>query len=211
MTLAVIGSGFGRTGTASLRHALNMLGLGPCHHMEEVFAHPEQVPLWQAVAAGRPVAMDSLFAGYRSQIDWPGAQVWRELAACYPEAKVVHSVRPEEAWLDSFTGTIGKIMADYKHAPLPPHMMAMMEAMDELIARRTFGGMLTDREALRARYRRRTEEVRAAIPPDRLLVFDVSEGWAPLCAFLGVPVPAEPFPRLNSTEDFWATLRGEKH
>lgn len=211
MTLAVIGSGFGRTGTASLRQALNMLGLGPCHHMEEVFAHPEQVPLWTALAAGQAVPMDSLFAGYHSQVDWPGAHVWRELAAAYPDAKVVHSVRPEEAWLRSFTGTIGTLMGGYKQAPLPPHMRAMMEAMEELIARQTFGGTLTDREALLASYRRRAEEVRAAIPPERLLVFDVSEGWGPLCGFLGLPVPAEPFPRLNSTEDFWATVRGEKH
>ncbi len=210
MTLAVIGSGFGRTGTASLRRALDMLGFGPCHHMEEVFAHPEQVPLWQAVAAGEAVPMATLFAGYRSQVDWPGAHVWRDLATAYPDAKVLHSVRPEDAWWKSFSGTIGTLMAGYKQAPLPPHMRAMMEAMDELIVRQTFGGTLTDRDAILASYRRRAAEVRAALPPNRLLVFDVGEGWAPLCAFLGVPVPSEPFPRLNSTEDFWATARGGK-
>jgi hypothetical protein len=208
MSLAVIGSGFGRTGTASLKRALELLGLGPCHHMEEVFAHPEQVAHWQAIAAGQAVPMATLFAGYRAQVDWPGAHVWRELAAEYPGAKVVHSVRPEESWWRSFSGTIGALLGNYAQAPLPPHMRAMMDAMAELVVARTLGGSTTDREAALAAYRRRTEQVRAAIPAERLLVFDVSEGWAPLCRFLGVTVPAEPFPHLNSTEDFWKAVRG---
>ena len=95
MALEIIGPGFGRTGSASLKRALEILGFGPCHHMEEIFAHPEQVPHWEAVAAGSPVDWDAVFAGYRSQVDWPGAHVWRELAAYYPESKVVLSIRPE--------------------------------------------------------------------------------------------------------------------
>src|SRR6516162_879591 len=98
MALQVIGSGFGRTGTMSLKRALEQLGFGPCHHMEEVLAHPEQVPHWQAIVAGRAVNWDEVFAGYRSQVDWPGAHVWRELTAAYPRAKVIHTVRPEDGW-----------------------------------------------------------------------------------------------------------------
>src|SRR5271165_5153635 len=109
MSLAVIGSGFGRTGTLSLKNALETLGFGPCHHMEEVFGHPEQVTHWQAVAAGGTVSWDTVFAGYRSQVDWPGAHVWRQLAEAYPEAKVIHSIRPEEAWWKSFSATIGTL------------------------------------------------------------------------------------------------------
>lgn len=210
MALEVIGPGFGRTGTASMKRALELLGFGPCHHMEEVFAHPQQVPHWQAAAAGRPVDWAQVFAGYRSQVDWPGAHVWRDLVATYPGAKVVLTVRPEEAWWNSFSATIGTLVADRAKFPLPPPVAAMLEAAGvEMIERQTFGGSVTDKARALAAYRRRTEEVREAIPPGRLLVFDVAEGWGPLCRFLGVPVPETPFPRVNSTEEFWAMLRGE--
>jgi hypothetical protein len=211
MSLAVIGPGFGRTGTMSLKHALEQLGFGPCHHMEEVFAHPEQVPHWQAVAAGRPVVWDDVFAGYRSQVDWPGAHAWRELAAAYPQSKVVLSVRPEAAWWTSFSGTIGVLLDTPDPPPLPPHMRAMLEATIEMIKVQTFGGAPSDRDGALAAYRRRTEDVRAAIPVERLLVFDVAGGWAPLCRFLDVPVPDVPFPRMNSTEQFWKMVHGEAH
>jgi hypothetical protein len=209
MALAVVGSGFGRTGTLSLKHALEMLGFGPCHHMEEVLANPSQVPYWQAVAAGEPVDWHAVFAGYRAQVDWPGAHVWRELAAAFPDAKVIHSVRPEESWWRSFSTTIGKVLRLHARMPLPPHGRAMMAAAVEIIGNQTFGGEWADREKALAAYRRRAEDVRAAIPPERLLVFDVAAGWDPLCGFLGVPVPAEPFPRLNAQDDFWKLVGGE--
>jgi hypothetical protein len=202
MSLTVIGSGFGRTGTASLKRALEMLGFGPCHHMEEVMEHPEQVARWQAFVAGEPVDWSEVFKGYRAQVDWPGAHVWRELATAYPSAKVIHSVRPEDAWWKSFSATIGPILLNYKAMPLPHHVSAMMEAMEIAIVEQTFGGELTNKASALAAYRRRAEEVRAAIPPERLLVFDVAEGWEPLCAFLDVAIPNEPFPRVNSTEEF---------
>jgi hypothetical protein len=211
MALDIIGPGFGRTGTASLKRALETLGFGPCHHMEEVFAHPEQVAHWQAVAAGRPVDWDVVFAGYRAQVDWPGAHVWRELAGHYPQARLVLSVRPEEVWWESFSETIAKLVDEREHIPLPPHVAAMIEAAGvEMIENQTFGGKITDRSRGLSAFRRRTEEVRAAIPPERLLVFDVAEGWEPLCRFLGVPVPDGPFPRINSAEEFWPMVRGEK-
>ena len=208
MTLSVIGSGFGRTGTMSLKNALEQLGFGPCHHMEEVFEHPEQVPHWEAVAAGKDVDWKSVFEGYRSQIDWPGAHVWRELAAAYPEAKVVHSIRPEASWWNSFSKTIGKFFANYKDMPLPPHVSAMADAMMEVIVRQTFNGQFTDQTTALAAYRRRTEQVREAIPAERLLVFDVAEGWEPLCQFLEVPVPDGPFPHLNRQDEFWDLVGG---
>ena len=203
MPLKVIGSGFGRTGTASLKRALETLGFGPCHHMEEVMSHPEQVARWEAYVAGEPVRWDEVFDGYNSQVDWPGAHVWRELAQAYPNAKVIHSVRPEDAWWKSFSATIGKFFAIYKDTPMPPHIVAMLDAMHVAIIQRTFGCEPTDREGVLAAYRRRTDEVRAALPPDRLLVFDVAEGWDPLCEFLGVPVPDTPFPHVNYAKEFW--------
>jgi Sulfotransferase domain len=209
MSLAVIGSGFGRTGTASLKRALEMLGFGPCHHMEEVLSHPEQVAYWQAVVAGKPVVWDDVFKGYRSQVDWPGAHVWRELAEAYPEAKVIHSVRPEDAWWTSFSATIGKVFTIYEHLPAPSHVAAMLHVMQIAVVQQTLGCPPTDREGVLAAYRRRTEQVRAVLVPERLLVFDVTEGWEPLCAFLGAPVPDGAFPRTNSTEEFWQQVQGK--
>jgi len=208
MTLSVIGSGFGRTGTMSLKNALEQLGFGPCHHMEEVFEHPGQVPFWQAVAAGDAVDWNSVFEGYHSQVDWPGAHVWRELAAAFPDAKVVHSVRPEDSWWNSFSKTIGKFLNTYEDMQLPPHIRSMCDAMLEVIGQQTFGGQFTDRESALAAYRKRTEQVRAAISPVRLLVFDVAEGWEPLCNFLEVPVPDGPFPHWNKQAEFWELVGG---
>ena len=213
MPLDVIGSGFGRTGTASLKRALEAIGYGPCHHMEEVIQHPEQVPYWEAFVAGEAVNWDEVFAGYRSQVDWPGAHVWRQLAQAYPNAKVIHSIRPDDAWWTSFSNTIAKAMTERPPAGTPggppPHFARMLDAMEVAINERTFNGKPMDRETALDAYRRNTEAVKATIAPERLLVFDVREGWEPLCEFLGVPVPEGPFPRINSTEEFWEAMTGK--
>ncbi|HSI18153.1 MAG TPA: sulfotransferase [Sphingomonas sp.] len=209
MALSVIGSGFGRTGTRSLKDALDLLGFGPCHHMEEVFPNPAQIDHWCAVARGEPVDWTAVFDGYGSQIDWPGAHVWRELAAAYPDAKVIHSVRPEDSWWNSFDGTIGKFLVVGDDIPLPPPVAMMGQAVGAIVGAQTFGGRAADRDHAIATYHAREAEVRAAIAPERLLVFDVAEGWGPLCAFLDVPVPDTPFPHTNDREAFWAKLGGE--
>jgi hypothetical protein len=209
MALSVIGSGFGRTGTKSLKAAIELLGFGPCHHMHEIVEHPEQVAHWQAIAAGRQVDWHAVFAGYRSQVDWPGAHVWRELAEAFPDAKVIHTVRPEEVWWSSFARTIAKLMTIYKQLPLPPHIVDILDAWGQLAGQATFAGNVADRDTAIAAYRRRNEEVQAAIPADRLLVFDVAEGWQPLCRFLDIPAPAKPFPHHNLRADFWEVLGGE--
>lgn len=209
MALEVIGSGFGRTGTKSLKAALERLGFGPCHHMHEIVENPGQVAHWQRLAAGGTVDWNEVFAGYKSQVDWPGAHVWRELAAAFPGAKVIHTVRPEENWWASFNKTIGKLMARYRSLPIPPHISDMLTAWNDLAGKVTFNGVLDDKDNAIAAFRRRTQDVREALPRDRLLVFDVAEGWVPLCGFLGVAVPDEPFPHHNLRADFWEVLGGE--
>ena len=209
MALRIIGSGFGRTGTRSMQDALEILGFGPCHHMEQVFANPGQVAHWQAIQAGGPVDWNEVFAGYASQVDWPGAHVWRETFAAFPEARVLHTVRPDEAWWSSFSRTIGKLLRVYRTLDIPPHIRAMLEIGEDFVSDKTFHGKADDKEAALAAYHQRLADVRAAIPADRLLVYDVAEGWEPLCAFLNVPVPDVPFPRRNNKEDFWANLGGE--
>lgn len=209
MALSVIGSGFGRTGTKSLKEALEHLGFAPCHHMHEIVTHPEQVAHWQAAAAGEPVDWNDVFAGYKSQVDWPGAHVWRELSAAFPDAKVVHTLRPAEAWWNSYSRTIGKLMTSYKQIPLPPHISAILDAWNGMVGDTVFSGRPADRDTCIAAFNRNTQQVRDTIPANRLLVFDVSEGWGPLCKFLGVPVPTTPFPHHNLRADFWEVLGGE--
>lgn len=209
MTLEIIGSGFGRTGTRSLKDALEQLGFGPCHHMEEVFHHPEQVPLWTRAAAGEAMDWEEVFRGYRAQVDWPGSHFWRELAAAFPAAKVIHSQRPEEGWWTSFSGTIGRLIGIYQDMPMPPHIREMLGNGRRIVAEQTFGDRAHVKEAALAAFRRRREEVVAALPPERLLVFDVAEGWGPLCRFLNVPVPDVPFPHRNAKTEFWERLGGE--
>lgn len=209
MALDVIGSGLGRTGTKSLKAALEQLGFGPCHHMHEVVEHPGQVAHWQAVARGEAMDWDAVFAGYRAQVDWPGAAVWRQLAEANPQARIVHSQRPDELWWASFSRTIGKLMTTYPDMPMPPHIALMLDAWQDFAGEPVFGRRYQDREVALAGYRRHNDDVRRTAPADRLLVFDVAQGWEPLCAFLGVPVPDAPFPHHNLRADFWEVLGGE--
>jgi hypothetical protein len=198
MALKVIGSGLGRTGTLSTKLALEQLGFGPTHHMVEVFMNPQTVPLWVDAGDGKP-DWDAIFAGYNSMVDHPGCIHWRSLAAFYPDAKVLHTVREPEKWYESTQATI--------FGPRPPggtRPPAMERFMEQLYG--WYGGDVHDRRTMLEVFERHTAEVVAEIPKERLLVFDVREGWEPLCAFLGVPVPDTPYPRENSTRQFQAAM-----
>jgi hypothetical protein len=201
MTLSVIGAGFGRTGTHALKLALEQLGFGPCHHMFEVRDRPEQLPLWQAAARGEAVDWDAVFSGYRAQVDWPGARYWRELATHYPQAKVVLTVRPEADWYDSVRQTIYLFMTEAR-SHRSPQLRGLAEMAYQTIVQQVFGGRLDDRSHAIAVFRRHIADVQTAIPSHRLLTFSVSEGWEPLCGFLGMPIPAGPFPRTNPRDEF---------
>ncbi len=210
MSLKIIGPGFGRTGTKSLKEALEVLGFGPCHHMYEVLDnHETQVPHWQAVARGESPDWSAVFDGYGSQVDWPGANVWRETMEAFPDAKVVLSVRPPEKWWASFDKTIGKLTDRYPSMELPPHIREILDMNLALIGEGVFNGQYRDKDVAIAAFEQRKAEVEAGVPADRLLVFDVAQGWEPLCAFLGVDVPDMPFPHHNLRADFWEVLGGE--
>ncbi len=201
MTIKVIGTGFGRTGTSSLKRALEQLGFVKCYHMKEVFEHPEHIPHWAAAARGEPADWPAVFEGFQAVVDWPGSAVWRELGAAYPEAKFIHSERPEKAWFKSFCDTIRPAVLGRVDGP--PGWAEMCEAM---INRRVFGGRGDEDEVCLEAYRRNSEAVRAEIPADRLLIFEPGAGWAPLCAFLGAPIPDTPYPHENTTADFQAAI-----
>lgn len=208
MGLKVIGSGFGRTGTMTAKDALTMLGFGPCHHMFEVMQNPKQLPFWKALAAGDKVEWADVFEEYTSQVDWPGAHVWHETSIAFPDAKVIHTERPEDDWWNSFNGTIGKSFARRSELGLPPHIDEIFQTMSGWFLKETFTDF-TDRTAAIAAYRCNNEKVRDTIPADRLLVYNVAEGWDPLCRFLEVPVPSTPFPHHNIRQEFWQHFGGE--
>ncbi len=201
MALSVIGAGFGRTGTLSLRLALDRLGLGPCYHMLEVFEHPEHIPVWERAADGEEVDWDGLFHFYRSAVDWPVCAFYRELADRYPDAKVILTVREPERWYRSAMETIFPIMTG-SPAGNDPVALAQARMATKVILEQTFGGRVNDRRHAIAVYEQHVEEVRRTVPAERLLVYEVAEGWGPLCRFLGLAEPPEPFPRVNTTEDF---------
>jgi hypothetical protein len=203
MALDVVGAGFGRTGTNSLKIALEMLGFGPCHHMFEVRDRPDQVAFWAAAARGERRDWDTVFEGFKATVDWPSAYFWEEIASHYPAAKVILSVRPVESWIRSIHGTIHESLK--RRASRPTDLLsAQGEMAYDIIERRTFDGRLADPDHAASVFRAHTEKVRTTIAPERLLVYDVAEGWEPLCRHLGVAVPSDPFPRTNSMEQFRA-------
>lgn len=206
MALDVIGAGFGRTGTLSLKTALEHLGFERCHHMMEVMANPAQAPVWTAACRGERVDFDALLAGYRATVDWPACVFWRELMAAYPDAKILLSVRPSARWFASFRSTIYEVMTRQlpQGVEIPAPFADVAEMGAAVVRDRSFGrdlAAMTEAEII-ATYEAHNQSVRDGVPDDRLLEFDVVQGWAPLCAFLEVDVPDEPFPNMNDTAQF---------
>ncbi|HXJ23474.1 MAG TPA: sulfotransferase [Polyangia bacterium] len=199
MPLKVIGTGFGRTGTDSMREALNVLGFGPCHHMLEVNASDEQKRLWRALVQGENAGWEALFGGYQSCVDWPSAHYWPQLIQAYPDAKVVLTYRPPESWWESFEKTIVQGIAKSTD---------MASLGITLVRDQVFGGRPGDRGHAIAKYEANVAAVKATIPPSRLLVHNLGDGWEPLCKHLGVPVPAAPYPTRNTTSDFKRAILG---
>jgi hypothetical protein len=201
MPLQIIGPGFGRTGTNSLKLALEHLGFGPCHHMFEVRDNPELLSDWAAAARADPVDWNRIFQNYRSQVDWPGARYWRELADHFPDAKVILTVRDPDEWFDSVQATIAPFVNARGTHP-SPHVNAIADMGYELVARQVFDERMSDREHATRIFKNHIVKVQSEIAPGRLLTFDLRDGWEPLCEFLEVDVPDIAFPRTNSSKQF---------
>jgi len=200
MALSVIGAGLGRTGTLSLKFALEQLGLGRCYHMMEVFGIPAAPRQWADAADGKPVDWDAVFEGFGATVDWPACDFYGELADKYPQARVILSVRDANDWFESTQATIFR---ETNHASAPPEWVEMFK---KLIVRNKFAGDLHDRDHCIGVYERHNDEVRRTIAPERLLEYRPGDGWEPLCTFLDVPLPEGPYPKTNSTEEFQARV-----
>jgi hypothetical protein len=198
MPLKVVGAACPRTGTLSLKLALEQLGFGPCHHMIEVIRHPELGAPWIDAAEGRP-DWDGIFRNYAACVDAPSCYYWRPIAAHYPDAKVILAERDPETWFESIHATVfSKVWIDTTlNMPLGPFFAKLYEP---------YGDRILDHDYMIADYARYREEVKRTIAPERLLVYRTGDGWEPLCDFLGVPAPDSAFPQSNTREEMLAMI-----
>lgn len=202
--LEVIGAGFGRTGTHSLGLAFEKLGFGPCHNIREVTKNPSHVEIWNDAIDSKPTDWDFLFESYRSTVEWPAVAFLPQLIGHFPKAKVVLTLRDPESWYESAGETIfeGLELSAYNPDPIKRESSGMFR---RLILERTFGGRYREKEHAIEVYQHHNQHVVEIVPKQRLLQYDVKEGWEPLCEFLDRPVPEEPFPWLNERTKFLAS------
>jgi hypothetical protein len=203
MTVRVIGAGLGRTGTNSLKIALEQLLGGSCYHMLEVFGRPDDIAVWQDAVDGKPVDWNALMRDFSACVDWPVCEFWSDLADVFPDAIVLLSSRSSpEAWWKSANETIFEV--GRRGAPPDPTLAAQRKMIRGLFER--FTPDWTDPAAAQAAYVRHNDAVRAAVPSERLVDWQPGDGWKPICDALGVPVPDMPFPHANTTDDFRAMV-----
>ena len=202
MGLRIVGAGLGRTGTSSLKRALETLLGAPCHHMNEVLADPAQIPVWHGAAAGAPVRWPEILRRYAATVDFPAAAFWPELADAFPDAPVLLSTRASASdWWRSADRTIFEGMRRHRANPDAAHAMALAILEARLTPR------WHEAEAAMAAYRAHNRAVRQAIGPDRLIEWQPGDGWGPLCNALNLDVPDAPFPHENTTAEFRAAAR----
>ena len=207
MALELIGAGLGRTGTLSLKAALERIGYGPCYHMIEVLTAPERARDWLQQTRSGSRDWDAIFRGYRATVDWPAAAFWRELVERYPDAKVLLSLRDADRWYESVMNTIYHVMTGEIPERAPQTLRDFHAMVYALIFERTFGGRLQDRAHAKRVFEEHNQAVIDAIPASRLLVYRPGDGWEPICRFLDVPVPDEDFPHLNDTAWYRERMR----
>ena len=200
MSLRVVGAGLPRTGTKSLKEALERLLQGPCYHMAEVFEHLDHVPVWREALKGRPPDWNEVLAGYVAAVDWPASAFWRELSGANADAIVLLSMRKSpQVWWESVDATILQVA---RREPEPEiadwHRMFHELLWQEWDLRDGFD----DAASAMAAYDRQIEAVRAAVPTDRLVEWHPGDGWEPICDALHVPIPSEAFPHANTREDW---------
>jgi hypothetical protein len=200
--MRVVGAGLGRTGTHSLKLALEQLLGEPCYHMIEVFGRPDDIPVWQDALDGQAPAWPTFLADFGAAVDWPVAAFWRELSAAFPAAVVLLSTRDVDDWWTSASNTIFEAV-ERGAPPEEPVFVAQMAMVRNLFDQRFTAGW-RDEATAKAAYLEHNDTVRAAVPAERLVEWQPGDGWAPICAALDVPVPTDPFPHVNTTSEFRA-------
>lgn len=206
-TLKVIGLGYPRTGTMSLKHALELLGMGPCYHMIEVFRRPDDAQFWieawdQQVKFGSSKTIDwqRVFQGFQSTTDCPGSGFWERLIVDFPQAKFVLTEREPESWYSSFQTTVFEAMTHPEKSTSEHREVQQMAKM--LILDGIFEGRFEEKAFAIEKLQTYSEQIKTAVPKNQLLVMNIADGWQPLCDFLDLPVPQQDFPRSNTRTEF---------
>jgi hypothetical protein len=205
VAVQIIGAGLGRTGTHSLKQALEQLLDAPCYHMLEVFGRPDDIPVWQRAVDGDPPDWREFLGDFGAAVDWPVAAFWSEISAAFPDAIVLLSTRDAAGWWTSASRTIFDV-TQRATPPDEPVIVAQMAMATTMFERRFTPGW-RDQAAATAAYEAHNGTVRATVPAERLVEWHPGDGWAPICTALGVPVPSEPFPHVNTTSEFRAMTR----
>ena len=202
MTLKVIGAGFGRTGTLSLKTALEKLGYGKCYHMVEILKRFRDMKYWTEIMWGGKAEWEVLFNDYQAAVDWPVTAYYRQLMDVYPDAKVILTVRDPHSWHRSIMTTLyqARRKSVVRLSRIIPPLHRFLNAMEHAIWQDLFQDRLEDEDHAINVFNKHIEEVKHSVPPERLLIFEARQSWEPLCSFLNVPMPAEPYPhRHNGT------------
>ncbi|MEZ4619102.1 MAG: sulfotransferase [Caldilineaceae bacterium] len=206
MTIQVIGAGLGRTGTHSLALALEILGFGPCYTIHDVKKHPAHVDVWNDAIDGKEIDWSQLFQSYQSVVEWPAVSFLRELLSNYPQAKIILTLRDPNDWYESANSTIFDALELFIYNPNPPGKnRPTLELTRRLVLDKTFSGQYRDKGFTIQIYQQHIQNVIELVPASRLLQYRIAEGWEPLCQFLGVAVPKNPFPQVNERAGFLAS------
>ncbi len=218
MTLKVIGAGMPRTGTSSLKMALEELGFTPCYQMRELLSDPEQITFWSKASWGKAIDWDSLFQDYRATVDFPSYRYYYQLLQYYPDAKVILTVRDPQAWYESALNTIYQVVEPQTgqkflktlklpDSPRTRYLERVFDLVEKELWEKDFQGKFLDKQYAIDVFNHHVEEVKQNVPSKQLLVYQITEGWESLCRFLDVPVPNQTFPRLNERATFKQRVR----
>lgn len=213
MSIKIIGAGLPRTGTNTLKDCLEKLGYHKTYHMKELLVHPENLHYWKTLKETGTTQWDELYNGYQATVDFPCYPWYKEHMKRYPDAKVILTTRPFDKWYTSVYSTIWQagpqtlpqklgMMLKLITNPRLRSVIGCVKLSKAMIFGSTFEGKFQDKVEAEKLFNKHHEDVKAYVPSDKLLIFEASEGWEPLCKFLGVPVPNEPFPHLNKKENF---------
>lgn len=210
--MKVIGAGFGRTGTKSLQQALEIIGYDKCYHMVTLFQNTPDIKYWETAAKGGEVNWGELFQGYKSVVDFPGSLYYKELMEIYPDAKVILTVRDSDSWYKSTMATIYsfspsiftklKLLLTSPFVSKSAQLIRIVKMNNATLWQGLFKGKFEDKTYAINVFEKHIEDTKRHVSPDKLLIFEVKDGWKPLCDFLGKPIPDVPFPKVNTSETF---------
>jgi len=219
MAIKIIGAGFPRTGTMTLKTALEILGFNKTYHYKDLIADSKKLRFWLELENTGQTDFDALFKGFEATVDFPGYPYYKILLKKYPDAKVILTKRDFEKWYESTYKTIWKSARKpiidrlklFIRKLFNKNLRAIFKCikfMRRVYLKDQFNNNFSSKAHAKNIFFKHIEEVITYVPKKQLLVYDVSEGWEPLCHFLEIPIPNQAFPHLNKKEHFHEMVKG---